>query len=519
MADNSKKSNPTPSSQKSEIWELESGKWQQESSGKGFKLVETNTGQKVSNHLTNADLQVILNLPKHPENEDWLYPPEFKHCTETGEELRRQDLSEEKAWIPPFGVLPINEREKGVVRGLNQSDFGLDIKNLFNRNEDDEPDFKIDRPPPKPNYQFLSVKTNSQENFLVALSSLTADLYLYTPVKNKWVHLEPKGELKFAPTEMVSDSWRCEAITTNNVTELFIPTDLGLASLKIDILTLQYDVAYFGDAKCCASPIYFSDSIMFLVQSGADKIELKSFWPRTGEIKTLEFQDITNIPKLNNIRAPISTTSFVAWLCDEGQITLRTRIGIYEFELSFLRWPVGYIPDFNMGCPYLNNKDGDLYQLCFEKDSPKYVQINSKNPTIEDGCNGQRICSGSYNFHLSKKNKTAPWSEDGVLTHQQTLDTSIEYIWPMMESSVSSFIFALKFDLSGSQEVLSSMFSLEKQRCELVSINENDTKKPFCILFVAEPYKTQFFIYEKKLCVYHPEFSDILQWSLNNENS
>lgn len=518
MATNSEILNPSMDLQKSELWELESGKWQAESSGKGFKLVETNTGEKVSADLTNADLQTILNLPKHPDNVDWLYPPEFSYCSETQTKLVRQDLSEEKPWIPPFGVLPINEREKGVVRGLSQSDFGLNVKNLLNRSEDDEPDARITKPFPKPDYQFLSIKTNSFDNFLVALSPLDADLYLYTPGKNKWVHLEPKDKSYFAPTELTYDSWRCEAITINNVTELFIPTNRGLANLKIDVLTLQYEVKYFGEAKCCASPIYFLDSIMQPVQSDSDGIELKLFLLKSEEVKTLKFQDNIDISKLNNIQAPISTTSFVTWLCDEGQIILENKKSTSELVLNFLSWSSDLVPNFKRGCPYLHS-DGNLYQLFFNKIKKveNYLRIDA--PDVEGfKSTSQRVTVGHTNFHLSKKNESPPWSSEGEfgILHPSA---EMKLTWPLIEFDLGKAILSFSFGLSQGQSTVSLRDSQEKLIGSLMFIDENNAEVKISSFCVSTPWRVKAFIYSKKMWFFHPDFSHILGWNVANENS
>ena len=512
MADDLEKLNPTPSSQEIKLWELESGQWEQESSGKGFKLVKTNTGQKVSNHLTNADLQVILNLPKHPENEDWLYPPEFKYCTETGEELLRQDLSEEKAWIPPFGVLPINERKAGVVRGLNQSDFGFEID--FKKQESDSKiEEKVIRLPGSGNFQFFSIKAKTEKNILIAIDPAIGAIYAFLPHENTWEFLKPKG-VSLSETSIDLSVWRCEAIVVNNQTELYIPTNKGLAKLLIDFLCLKFEVEYLEEINqsisCIASPAYFLDSIWQLIKNPVGKIQVIQY-SRNNEIFTtknvLDNINISNFSEITNIQAPIVTNNQIIWICDQGQIIVQHVVDTNE--LMYLKWPEHIKPEFKMGCPYLDT--GNTYQLCLNttKRGFCYVLLNDPDFAENDCLNKIRTCSGSINYRTTNREKTKPWDQQGVP------DESQDWILPLVESHLSpKNVLAIKLDLKD-KTLLTLLDKKNKQPISAnIILDGNNSNRDLTIINVDEPWQLKFFIYENYLWFYHYSGINIKGWSL-----
>lgn len=510
MADNLKKSNPTPTSQKSEIWELESGKWQQESSGLGFKLVETNTGQKVFNHLTNGDLQVILNLPVNSSQPSGLYPPEFSFCPETRQELIRSKAMASNYWVPPFGVNPIPERKSGIFRGLNQTDYSLKIANLDTPKELDPPNNTI-KLPPNGDYQFFSVRANSAENILLAIDPKSGSLFGYLPDQKEWHILVQKNDSVLSSTQIDLATWRCESQSVNNITELFLPTEHGLALLKVDVLSMTFKVEYYGESQCIASPIFYLNSIRQPIINEAGEIELLSYSLNSKTIEKMVLPNSQNL-KLTQLQAPISTNNFVVWLCQQGQLILERKVE--GLELKFLAWKPQVHPIFTMGCAYLAS-GGALYQLCTDESNDKnlYVEINN-NDFGSQPSETLRMCSGSYNFQESNKYKTAPWISPEIATDSSTQSDVVRVVMPLMESLSTGNVLGLRFELTGDRSIFDLVESRERERTDLVM----DTVDSQIVLFsfvVSEPWRLKMFIHNDVIWMYHPARNNIVGWSLD----
>lgn len=513
MDDNLKKSNPTPTSQKSEIWELESGKWQQESSGLGFKLVETNTGQKVSSHLTNADLQVILNLPKHPDTdkEDWLYPPEFKYCTETREELRRQDLSDEKAWIPPFGVLPINERADKEIIGLNQNQLFLNTSNLYSLSVDDSDDInkiKIDLPPG--NFHFFSIKCSSESNLLIRYDPKLADISVFCPVTKAWKSFESKDIRGLAISEIESELWGCESFVDGNSTKLFLPTNKGLAQVDFDAASLIHDVQYYGNEKCIGSPIYFMKSIWVPIRDDNTGISLLEVALSNGKVISFDKKNV--FPKnvkvtLTDLQKPIRTQLYIIWVCTEGQLILDYKNK--EAEPLFIPWPEYLKPIFNLGCPFVSN-EGSLYQIC--KDNSQnintYVQLHDATFNESFLTKKIRICSGTVSFHYNIKKIDLPWNEI-----EESTSKIKELVIPLLEYAGTKLVIGLRINLDGGMTTGSILKSIDKRNVEVVFYCYDKEFTLFNFTSIR-PWQVRFFSHDGVFYVYHPDLQSIIGWSL-----
>lgn len=489
-------------------WLLDSGVWEKNTNSQGFSIVKNNKQRQVSSLLTAAELQKIMGLPTHAKFPDALYPPEFGYCPETGQPLVASAASDNNTWVSPIGLNPLPDRKSGVVRGLNQSDFSFNVANLAGRKEIDDAQFTLSLPP-SGDYQFFAIKANSAENLLIALDPASGALFAYLPEQKEWHVLEHEKHLLLSGTKIDLVAWRCESQNINNTTYLYIPTDHGLALLKIDVLSMNFDVEYFGDSQCLASPIYYLDSIWQPVVNQAGDIELLNYSLTSKTIEKMVLANGQNL-KLTQIQAPISTTRFVVWLCQQGQIILeRTVKGL---ELKFLAWPSHIQPVFNMGCAYLS-ADGSLYQLCIDaiKDNNLYVQINN-NSFGSYPSETPRLCSGSYNFHLTNKYKSAPWLTPEVASESTTNAEVVRIVLPLLESNTSGNVLGLSFELSGDKSVASLLESHERERAVLV-LDDSDSQTSIFSFTVPKPWRLRFFNYQNILWAYHPEMKNIVGWS------
>ncbi len=510
MTVNKKKSNSTAAHSKNEIWDLDSGKWQQEESGNGFKLIETKTGQKISSQLTNADLQSILNSPINPSKPSWLYPPEFGFCSETGEQLSVAETASFNSWVPPIGVNSLPNRKAGIVRGLNQTDFSLKIANLSTHKKLDTPEFKISLPP-NGDYQIFSIKANSADNVLVALDPKSGALFAYLPDQKEWHILEHKNHSLLSSTQVDLAAWRCESQSVNDTTELFLPTEHGLALLKLDVLSMSFDVEYYGESQCIASPIFYLDSIRQPIINEAGEIELLSYSLNSKTTEKMVLPNSQNL-KLTKIQAPISTNKIVVWLCQQGQLILERKVE--GLELKFLAWQPHVHPIFTMGCAYLAS-DGALYQLCTDESQDKnlYVEINNdffgSYPSET-----RRLCSGSYNFHGSNKYKTEPWLSQEIDTNSATQSEVVRVVMPLIESLSTGNVMGLRFELTGDRSVAALVESRERERCDLV-LDSANSEIVLIGFVVSEPWRLKIFIHHSAIWIYHPARKDIVGWSLD----
>lgn len=491
-------------------WLLDSGVWEKNTYSLGFAFVKNNMQRQVSPLLNACDLKRIMGLPTHPQYPDALFPPEFSYCPDSGQQLEPIAYSDNSTWVSPIGLNPLPDRKSGVVRGLNQSDFSFNISNLAGRKEIDDAQFTLSLPP-SGDYQFFAVKANSTENILISLDPASGALFAYLPDQKEWHVLEHEKHLLLSGTKIDLAAWRCESQNINNTTHLYIPTDHGLALLKIDVLSMSFDVEYFGDSQCLASPIYYLESIWQPVVNQAGEIELLSYSLTSQSIEKMRLANSQGL-KLSQIQAPISTTRFVVWLCQQGQIILeRTVKGL---ELRFLTWPSHIQPVFNMGCAYLS-ADGSLYQLCMDanKDNNLYIQINN-NSFGSYPSETPRLCSGSYNFHLTNKYKSAPWLTPEIANESAISAEVVRIVLPLLESNASSNVLGLSFELSGDKSVASLLDSHERERAVLV-LDDSDSQTSIFSFTVPKPWRLRFFNYQNILWAYHPEMKYIVGWSLS----
>lgn len=491
-------------------WQLDSGLWEQNSNTKGFEWKKNSSSRSISNLLTSSELQKWMGLPTHPQNPNLLYPPEFSFCPETGEKLKTTSITGQETWISPIGLTPLPERKAGVVRGLNQSEFPLEITHLLNRQEVDDAEFVLPLPP-SGDYQFFSIQAGTLDNVLIALDPANGALFVYLPDQEEWHVLEHEQHFLLAGTELAGSSWRCESQQLEKQTRLYLPTDHGLALLTVDVTSLSFDVEYVGEGQCIAAPIFYLDAVWQPIRNSAGEIELLGYSYSNQTIQKMALSNSQGL-QLTQLQAPISTNRYLAWLCRQGQLILeRTVKGL---ELKFLAWSDTVQPVFNMGCPYLS-ADGAIYQLCSDtkQDHNLYIQINT--PSFGSyPSETPRVCSGSFNFHLANKYKSAPWLSPEIVIESATNAEVVRVVVPLLESLSTGNVLGLRFELSGTQSVASLLESQERERAVLV-LDDSNAQTALFSLTVPEPWRMRFFTHQHILWAYHPEMKNIVGWSLS----
>lgn len=488
-------------------WPLESGTWLQDLPIEGFVLSLTAHNLPPSSLLTPEDLSTLLQTGCSVDEPRAMYPPEFKFCPTTGKELRR--LPERLVgvdWVPPFGTAPLAPRASRAARGLRQAAIAIKLARQVLRRADGEPDASLSLPPPG-DYEYFSTPAGSRVAVLLALDPAKGLLYMLLPASKRWELLEHDGGGLLAESRCERVDWRCEVAVDGLRSQIFLPTEAGLACVSPDAASLSFAVHYTGDAPAIGAPLQFGEQVWAPLRLADGGVRFVSS-AASGEAAAQVDLPATSLGGLlpGALRAPLADGRIALWPCDAGQLLLRKQVG-GGLVASFQPWPNGLQPAFEFGSPYLS-RDGSLWQLCFDMEQGSYVYLQlgvdkpERAPTL-----APRLCSGSFYFRFATKLKSEPWLEpehgdDGG---------SDEVVLPLLESTVSAAVLGLKLETTAGLADL--LRSGERMRAVLV-LDDSSSQTAFHMIAVAEPWRLRVFVHAGLLWAYHPLLSRLDGWTL-----
>lgn len=506
------------------LWPLDSGTWEPNPKGEGFKLHHTANNLPRSEELPDKDLWALLQVSLlgtvcAEDAPTEIFPPEFKYSPISGTRLKVQHKTQPQiGWLPPYGAAPLEKRASGTVRGLRQTTIPIKLSAPEPHNHDritsvkpvrnanDDPDDTLELPPPG-DYEYFTTPAGSCIPVLMALDPGKGLLFLLLPVSKRWVLLKSIGG-QLAESLCVREKWQCEVAIDGLISRIFLPTKSGLACLTPDAANLSFTVHYIGDTPAIGAPLQFGENVWapLRLPNGGVRFVSADTCGKAAESVDLPSASLGGL-ELGALHPPLTDGRKVLWLCDAGQLLLRYQAS-GALDGSFLPWPNGIKPSFEFGSPYLS-RDGSLWQLCFDTQRHifTYLKLGTTQHEIGRDVLSPRLCSGSFNFRFDIKNKKDPWLEP---EHGDDGGTD-NVVLPLLESTVNDAVLGLKLETTAALADL--LCSDARMRAELV-LDDKSSQTTFYNIIVAEPWRLRFFVYAGKLWAYHPNLNRLDGWTL-----
>ena len=491
-------------SKENQKWELPSGMWTANAEGGDFAQISSRHGHALAPALIEW-IRTGLVPVSFDAAAGSAFPPEFKFHPLTGAALGMHATPRNlQQWMPPCG----NSRlaEPGNVRGLRQTPQSLTLSRLAVRSETDNPEHEMLKPGAG-DFEFFSVPCATLEPMLLAMDPARGQLYAWAEPTQRWMPLMHSLNGLLGECHQVSDEgWRGEVVLGDAFSStLFVPTDDGLAAIRVDVPALVFDVTYLGAAASIGSPILFADHIWAPVRKLGEPLRFICS-NGAGELISEVVVSGADVPQVfGHMQTPVADMRRAFWMCDEGYLQLE-RKSDGSCVATFTRWPSDLVPSFQFGAPFLAN-NGDLWQICWCAAKGQYEYINLISAQLlRQEASRPLMCTGSMSYRYVQRVTDEPWYEpehgvDGGQTR---------FLLPMLESSSSKAVLGLRVNAAGSLK--ETLDSNEKLRAELVC--DSGGVYAFNSIAVREPWRMRFFVHDNKLWAFHVDLPHIQGWEL-----
>jgi hypothetical protein len=481
-------------------WPLASGTWRPaRAPGGGYTLVSTALGHAPADELSVADLRALF----QPAGDGPLYPPEFRFSPVDGSALAAPAPA--AGWIALHGAAALTPDPPVQVRGLWRCEQALQFSGWRRRAAHDEPDLRMELPPPG-HWEFFSLRAATAAPALLALDPDQGMLFARLPHSGRWEALAPPQGQLLAPSGLARAAWRCEVSEGAPGCRLLLPTQSGLARLTPDVPALSFELDQVADAPALGGPIQLGHSVWLPLRQGDAAVALAGM-DAQGTLQRLEVAGLAPA-ELRGLQAPVATARWAVWPCEAGQLRLRREAGD-RFQVDFVHWPAELRPVFDFGCPY-QAQTGSLWQLCFNDSQGQYVYLQLGEPHGERAATATpRACSGRASFRSTQRDQVSPWEEpehgDDSRGHEVML--------PLLETRDGQSVIGLRLPAPAG---LRDLFERpQRLAADLVLDDRQGEAHAFHKLpRVLEPWRTRLFVHDGVLWAYHPLRDHIDGWRL-----
>lgn len=491
-----------------ERWHLASGVWVHDVLSHRWKLESTREGLKASVLVSPADLSRFAGAARKRDDavDPSAFPPEFLFSPVDGAALSAPPAPATAPWVAPYGAAPLLKipRPGSDSHGLRQTAHPLRPQGPMQGGRqqtlsptDDAP-YALKLPPPG-RYEFCVGRFGANCDVLVAIEPEKGALFVWAPLEQAWLAMEPIAAGPFAETATSGNDWRMELAQEGTTTILYLATLSGLAVVRADVLSLTYSVTYVGGGAALGGPIQWAGEVWAPVRGASGGLVLSAASGRTVESCTTD--------PVAHFAPPVSDSRQVIWPSEQGQLVLRKGPD-GKLEASWVRWPQSVVPRFEFGCPYLS-RTGSFWQLCWDEGAGSYRFVQMARPAPETYLvDSPHLCTGVFSFQRGHWIKKEPWQEE-----TRAYDTnSDEVVVPLLESTAHGAVLGLVIDTTvAAAELLESG---ARQRAALRYQAEDSADVPFFTLQVARPWSTRVFVYDARLWVYHPDLTEAHGWAV-----
>lgn len=486
-----------------EYWPLGSGGWHRRPATEDWQLDTLSDGTPIDGRLAVADLCAFLGSSTDGSGK-W-FPPEFSFHPSTGVRLHKQPTQGGK-WIPPFGGSPQHDLSKPSARGLRRTKTALHLSRISQGKRleaTSEPAKTLPGLPPG-QYRFVADSLDARLTVLIAVGVSHGTLHLLLPASMQWIALVQGGNGILAESSLRDHAWGMEILSQTNGSVLYLPTDAGLASVKVQTCKLTYDVEYHGSGRALGAPAAWAGEVWVPLQDKSDRVHLLGVAPGKKDVLLT-----TAVPTpAFGFEAPILDSRMIIWPCAEGQLIIRVNQDGAE-TTEWLEWPLGLVPNFALGSPYLST-NGSFWQPCWHETEARieYVQLGRKNPE-RIAVDAPRIGTGYISYKKNQRIKGDPWREPESADEGSSADV----IFPLIESDTDATTVGLR--IAAPEGVLHLLDDeMHRHRAILQVQADNSPDLEFGMLMIPKPWLTTLFVFDEHLWVYHPDLPKVSGWKL-----
>ena len=411
-----------------------------------------------------------------------LFPGEFRYSPATGHPLTPAPHLGTEVWLPPYG----GERD-GTQRlqGLRLTSARLSLPGSLTpeANPDDE------LPPPcEGPCHFIVATFSTCESRLVALDVARGVLRQWLPHSRRWAELTPVGDARLGPSSLGDEAWSLAALEQQGTLRLFLPSDDGLAVVGINLVAGRCEARTLGSA-CVGAPVLWRGRVHVPMLDREGVVFVQAVRP---DDLALERMPVSGLdPAAHRWLRPVADPQHIVWMGSRGQLMVRAEAAGAAGAVSFLPWPAGVSPRFDLGSPRL--AAGHLWQSCFLRDAQGgrvvSVQLGAADPALRDP--------------VLRDPADDPTDEDDDDSH-----AARERSTTLLASTTSSA--ALRARLDDARRV-SSGFGTKESYLTTFELAGEDTVAFFAAR-LTRPWTTQAFLYAGRLYLHHPELPVLPGW-------
>ena len=488
---------------------MPSGQWREGSPEAGFEQIKTAMGHPVSSFVSDQDKAALLPFAWNGESESVIYPPEFKFHPDTGASLDGVlSRSAAGSWAPPHGDT-FNPDAAAGLRGLRQTTLNINLSRLDQRSGVDRSDAQLKTPGPG-QFEFIVAPAGTRWPVLLALDAGRGLLHVWLPRSQQWRPLTHAQNGLLAECRLLDQrGWRAEVITGSDQTsQLFIPTDEGLACVRLDVPALVFEVNYIGGGAAVGAPMRWANRIWTLIQRAGAALELVGCDDSGQALESVAISGPVPATPLVNMQSPLADSRRAMWLCDGGRVQLKLRTD-GSVEAEFLAWPEKLQPSFQFGAPYHAN-NGDLWQLCWDQDTQHYEYLNLTSRHGErEPAERPLMCTGDVNYRYTQRIDSSPWQ----VPEQGVDGAAIEHFIPMLESPDQGVVLGVRVEGKGG---LGEMLASGEKMSAALVCDSNGAQTAFETIGVRAPWNLRWFVYARHLWAFHVDLPHLMGWELQS---
>ncbi|HZF83496.1 MAG TPA: hypothetical protein VE084_08350 [Burkholderiaceae bacterium] len=405
-----------------------------------------------------------------------LFPGEFRYSPTTGHPLAAAPHRGTEVWLPPFG----GERDGAQrLQGLRLTAARLSLPGSLTpeANPDDE------LPPPcEGPCHFIVAAFSACESRLVALDVARGTLRQWLPHSRRWAELAPVGDARLSASSLGDDAWSLAALEQQGTLRLFLPSDDGLAVVGINLLAGRCEVHMLG-STCVGAPVLWRGRVHVPMLDREGVVFVQAVRP---DDLALERMPVSGLdPAAHRWLRPVADPQRIVWMGSRGQLLVRAEAAGPAGAASFLPWPAGIAPRFDLGGPSL--AAGHLWQPCFLRDAQGgrvvSVQLGAAGPALRDPAGDD-----------------PDEDDDGSTARERSAI--------LLASTTSSATLRARLD---DARRVSSGFGSRESYLTTFELAGEDTVAFFAAR-LSRPWATQAFLYAGRLYLHHPELPVLPGW-------
>jgi hypothetical protein len=410
-----------------------------------------------------------------------LFPGEFRHSPSTGLPLAPVPHLGTAVWLPPFGGEHGSTQRLQGLR-LTSARLALPAGLGPDAPADDELPLPCEGP-----CHFIVAPFSSCESRLMALEVATGVLRQWLPHSRRWSELAPAGDGRLGPSSLGDEAWSLAAIEQKGTMRLFLPSDDGLAVVGINLLGGRCEVRTLGSA-CVGAPVLWRGRVHVPMLDREGVIFVQGVRPDDLALERLPVVGLD--PAAHRWLRPVADPQRIVWMGSRGQLVVRAEPAGPSEAASFLPWPRGVSPRFDLGGPTL--AAGHLWQPCFLRDAEGgrvvSVQLGAAGAALRDPPGDER---GDRDADTDEDAGDAA-KRSATLLASTTSSTTLRARMHDARRMSSGF---------GTKESFLTTFELAGERTVA-----------FFAARLSRPWTTQAFLYAGRLYLHHPELPVLPGW-------